>query len=461
MFALSFKNRIAFYYLLSTALIVFVVFIIIYFVVSSSVIFDVNRDLNIEIERHLEDVKKLKDTSHLVKPGEWEESEHTEIQINPIFVEILDRSGRFMEKSPNLKSEHLAFYGKEETGIFHDGKLGGIHIRQTQSPLYNDGKRVGYVIIAMSIEEPKLVIDNLRFILYTTFPVVLFVLFFLAQFIAGRSIRPVKSIINTTSRITNNNFDDRIVLPPNRDELHTLSTTINNLLDRIENAIAREKQFTSDASHELRTPLAVVKGTLEVLIRKPRNTEEYHEKIKYCISEVDRLNTLVDQLLLLARFENQKIVVDKREIALDETILESLERFSSKIEADKMTIDFTFEKHFYIRSDLYLVSIIIENLLSNALKYSRPNSSIKIALSENESTVNCAFIDNGIGIAASELNKIFGQFYRSQASEHPAIKGTGLGLSLVKRLCDLLEISLQIESAEGKGTTATLSFKKH
>ena len=461
MFRLSFKNRIAFYYLLSTAIIVFAVFIAIYLVVSTSVILDINRDLNLEIERHVEDVQKLKDTSRLVKPGEWEESEHTEIDINPIFVQILDRNGHYMEKSPNLKGENLVFYPNDPQGAFHDNRIGKIHIRQTQTPLFNHGKHVGYAIIAMSIEEPKLVVDNLRFILYITFPIVLLVLFFVTRLIAGRSIRPVQGIIDTTSRITNYLHDERIALPQNRDELYTLSTTINNLLDRIENAIKREKQFTSDASHELRTPLAVVKGTLEVLIRKPRETAEYHEKIKYCISEVDRLNNLVDQLLLLARFENQKVIINRQEIALDEIILESLERFSAKIESASMAINFRFEKHYYVVSDAYLVSIMIDNLLSNALKYSGTGKAIHILFSENETHITCSFIDNGIGITKADLEKIYEQFYRSQATEHPAIKGTGLGLSLVKRLCELLQVDLEIESVEGQGTTAKLLFQKN
>jgi signal transduction histidine kinase len=459
--ALSFKNRIAFYYLLSTALVVVTVFIVIYIVVSASVTLDINRDLNIEIERHVHDVKKLKDTSHLVKPGEWAESEHTELDVNPIFVEVLDRNGKFREKSPNLKNLHLKFYKDEKSGVYRDNRLGKIHIRQTQTPLVNDGHRVGYAIIAMSIEQPKLVLDNLRVVLFVTFPIVLLVLFVVTRLIAGKSIRPVRHIIDTTSRITNNNFDDRIQLPTNRDELYTLSTTINNLLERVENAIKREKQFTSDASHELRTPLAVVKGTLEVLIRKPRDTEEYLEKIKYCINEVNRLNNLVDQLLLLARFEDQKMTVAKVDVALNEIILESLERFSSKIAAQKISIAFTFERHYYVHSDAYLVSTIIENLLSNALKYSRPESLVKIALAENEHGVNCAFVDQGIGIPESDMDKIFEQFYRSQATEHSSIKGTGLGLSLVKRLCDLLHIKLKIESAQGKGTTAMLFFPKN
>ncbi|MFY7810483.1 MAG: histidine kinase dimerization/phospho-acceptor domain-containing protein, partial [Flavobacterium sp.] len=93
-----------------------------------------------------------------------------------------------------------------------------------------------------------------------------------------------------------NNFSARIPLPVNKDELYYLSSTINSLLTRIETAIAREKQFTTDASHELRTPLAVIKGTLEVLIRKPRTSFEYQEKIIYCIKEIDTINQLIDSI---------------------------------------------------------------------------------------------------------------------------------------------------------------------
>src|SRR5512139_762628 len=101
--------------------------------------------------------------------------------------------------------------------------------------------------------------------------------------------------------------DERIELPANKDEIYTLTSTINQLLDRLEDAVLREKQFTSDASHELRTPLAAIKGTLEVLIRKPREVEQYESKISYCIIEVDRMSTIIDQLLMLARYDGGKI----------------------------------------------------------------------------------------------------------------------------------------------------------
>ncbi|RYF13191.1 MAG: HAMP domain-containing histidine kinase, partial [Oxalobacteraceae bacterium] len=184
----------------------------------------------------------------------------------------------------------------------------------------------------------------------------------MTRYLAGKSIVPVLEITDTTNRISHDNLDERIALPKNRDELFVLSTTINGLLDRVENAVIREKRFASDASHELRTPLAVIKGTLEVLIRKPRDTQEYEKQISYCVSEVDRLSNLVDQLLLLARVESQKSEIKSQEVALDEVILESMRRFSSEISNARLKIEFAFEKRYTIVSDAWLVAIVIENL---------------------------------------------------------------------------------------------------
>ncbi len=439
---------------------ILVVFTIIYFIVSTSVNFHINQDLQIEIERHQNEVKYHGNSLHLVEDGEWEEREHREINVNPIFVQVLDNQAKFIDKSPNLYDQFLHFNFHQQEG-FHDTKIGDIDIRQVQAPLVIKDKIVGYVIIAMSLEEPKMVLKNLQITLSILFPIIMIALFFVTRWIAGRSIKPALNIIQTTSNITNNNFDQRITLPENKDELFMLSSSINELLDRIESAIVREKQFTSDASHELRTPLAVIKGTLEVLIRKPRENHEYIEKIKYSIKEVDRLNNLVDQLLLLARFENQKLVIRKEKVALDEMILQSLERFSSKIENKKVVVNFTFDKHFWAATDPYFASIIIENLLSNAIKYSEEGGVLDIVLSEEEDKIFCKIKDYGIGIAKEDLDKIYKQFYRSKATVHPAIKGSGLGLSITKKLCSLLQINLCIESIEGEGAEASLVFERY
>jgi signal transduction histidine kinase len=317
---------------------------------------------------------------------------------------------------------------------------------------------VGHLFVAMSLDDATMILTNLRNTLFIAFPLILIVLFLIARLIAGRSIRPVSMITETSGRITRDNLKDRIVLPQNKDELYVLSKTINDLLDRIENAVEREKQFTSDASHELRTPLTVLKGTLEVLIRKPRSQSEYEDKINFCISEVNRLNNLVDQLLLLARFENQKQSLKIEKVYLNAQILDILTLYSGKINAKKINLTHSFSGNYYINSDNYLVSIIISNIISNAIKYTNDNGEISISLSQKNNKTICIISDNGIGISKDDLDKIFNPFYRSNATNHPEIKGSGLGLSIVKRLAQLLNITFEIHSEINKGTTIILSF---
>jgi len=165
-------------------------------------------------------------------------------------------------------------------------------------------------------------------------------------------------------------------------------------------------------------------------------------------------------LLLLARFENQKIITDGQLVELNSIILQSLERFSSKIEQHNIFIDLSFSKHFTIQADGYLISVIIENLLSNAIKYSPENGQIKIALFEDSNFIVCQISDNGIGIPNEDLAKIYDQFFRSQPMAHANIKGSGLGLSIVKRLCDLLQTEIHFESDINKGTNVRLNFPK-
>ena len=454
----SIKNRIALYNLISTALLILVVFAVIYRIVSFSVNSDINKDLEIEINLHTEYVSNQKVFSGLVDRLEWNESEHREIIINPVFVQAFDVHGNSVEKSPNLKGENLKLQKDRISKDYKDTYVTGIAIRQVQAPLLFKGQLKGYVIIAMSVEQPVMVLDNLLLVLLVAYPIVLLVLTFITRIVAGQAIKPALDIIATTQNITDNNFDQRIRLPKNKDELYVLSSAINGLLDRIENAIAREKQFTSDASHELRTPLAVLKGTMEVLIRKPRTAEEYNEKIRYCIDEVNRLNEMVDQLLLMARFEDQQMAVAYQKVILDEVILQALERYSPKIEAKCLQVIFDFKEHFEVTSDAGMTSLIIENILSNAIKYSTANEVVNISLVKQNNTTVCLIQDNGIGIAAKDMDKIYGQFYRSEALNHSDVKGTGLGLSIVKRLCTILNIGLDVQSVKEVGTKVSLVF---
>ncbi|WP_316632708.1 HAMP domain-containing sensor histidine kinase [uncultured Flavobacterium sp.] len=458
MLQLSFKNRIALNYIITTGLLILVVFSVIYFIVKHTVYNHIDGNIKVEVHNHLDEIKQKKGEIILIDQEEWNEREHNTVDVNPVFVEFLDLKKKIIDKAPNLKAQVLEFKDSAEDFELFDTKMGDHPIRQIQVPLHIKNKKIGYLIVAMSLEDSKLVLNNLFDVMSLSFLAILVLLFFIARFFAGRSIKPINAIINTSRIITRDNLKARIPLPKAQDELYVLSKTINNLLNRIEDAIEREKQFTSDASHELRTPLTVIKGTLEVLIRKPRDCKEYEEKINYCVKEVDHLNLLVDQLLLMARFENQKQNIKTESVYLNTLILDVLRLNSEKINEQNISIKFNAFEDYYIKSDTFLVITILRNIISNAIKYNNKEGEVSILLSkQNEKTI-CTISDNGIGIAKEDLEAIFNPFFRSNSTDHPEIKGTGLGLSIVKRVTELLHIEFKIDSEKGLGTIVVLSF---
>lgn len=453
---LSFKNRIALYYISTTALLIGFVFVVIYLLVDLRVSNHLNHDIQREVDKHVHEIGVKDGIIALKKPQEWMEREHNTVGVDPVFIEFLDLKGNHIDKSPNLKDADLCYSSDREDYVFYDELLADKRIRQIQVPIVDDnGKRVGHLLVAVAREGSEIVLETLRQILFTAYPIILIILFLVARFIAGRSIRPINEIIDTSNKITRDNLVERILLPHHKDELHILSATINQLLDRVENVIEREKSFSSYASHEFRTPLAILKGTLEVLVRKPRQQTEYEEKIKYCINEIDHLNYLVDQLLILTRFENQKqsLKIDGQTIEI--FINHTLDYYQKQLEQKGITIrrDPSSEK-VNLKTDTYLFSTIINNLLSNAIKYSQAESTIYINVFQEKQQIILEIKDEGIGIPEAETQKVFDKFYRS--SNRSDIKGFGLGLPIVKQFCSLLNIQIQISSKVNNGTSIKL-----
>ncbi|TDE15261.1 sensor histidine kinase [Dyadobacter psychrotolerans] len=457
--ATSFKNKIALNFTLSTAFLVAVIFFVIYNIVSLTVFNELRNEINLEADKHFYEVGVKDGMPFIADKAEWLEREHRELEINPVFVQITDSRGIIIEKSPNLKLDGLNTDLSQENKAFFQTQLKGQAIVQIQVALKDKSEIAGYLIVAIPITESEKVLYNLKSVLLICFPVVLLVLFFVTRFIAGKSIQPVLSVISTAGKITNENLTARIPVPASKDELRKLVVTINDLMDRIENAVEREKQFTSDASHELRTPLAVIKGTLEVLIRKPRSIQEYKDKVAFAIKEINRISYLVDQLLLLARFESQKKAMDHQKIDLSELTATILLRQQQQILEKGISVSFDTEDQYCVYYDPYVVDIIIENVISNAVKYSTQSGRIRIRISKNDSEIIYSVADKGIGIEANEIEKILKPFYRSNPLQHPHITGNGLGLSIVKRMCELLRIEFLIESQPGNGTTASFVFR--
>ncbi|SKB35718.1 Signal transduction histidine kinase [Salegentibacter holothuriorum] len=455
---LNFKNRITYHYIVATATLMALVFGAIFFTVKNTVLENLDSDLSYEATKHTGEIVINGERIYFANKAEWEEREHRESEVNPVFIQLMDKQGNLMDKSPNLKLDKLSFKPIEFEGHFNT-KLNQKNIRQIQLPIERKGKIKGYMLAAMSYESALSVISKLRNVLLVSYFIVLIGVYFVSRFLAGRSIKPVREISNTITRITRNNLNERVSTPQNQDEIHELSTNFNALLERIENAIEREKQFTSDASHELRTPLATLRGTLEVLIRRPRNQAEYEEKIRYSLNEIDRMTSTLEQLLLLARLDNSNHHIKHDEwTSLPKLIDESISKFKDIIKEKNLKIntDFTYSDKAY---GLYYYSkIIIDNVLGNAIKYSNANSNINIGIKTLKDKIICKITDEGIGIKEEDLNRIYDSFFRSDPLNHKKMAGNGLGLSIAKKCADAIGAKIEMESNFGYGTTVNIIF---
>lgn len=456
---ISLRNRIALFYLSATSVITLLLFVVIYQVVYNTSFKTLDERLEFEALDILDDIDMTLDTVYFIDESEWSEKEHSDVEVYPIFAEVTNIEKRSLKKTPNLKSNSLIII----PGITENfnTRISDKQIRQLQQPILNkNGQLIGYIMIAIPVEGAINVISSLKNVLLISYPVLLLILFFISRYIAGKSITPLIKINAEAQKITKENLSTRIELPKNKDEIHELAGTINSLMNRLEDAVLREKQFTSDASHELRTPLSVIKGTLEVLIRKPREALHYQNKIQYCIKEVDRIGVLIDQLLMLARFESEKVHSNETKIELNQNVQYCIHRLSEYAADKGIRINFDEMNRYFVHADSALLDIILENLFSNAIKYSNESKQIDVSLNESENEVTCSIKDYGIGMNQEQIKRVFDRFYRSEEARSTEAGGHGIGMAIVKRLTELQSIKVSYSSEILKGTTVKLTFDK-
>jgi len=456
---LKFKNRIAIFNTLAVALITALVFVVIYWVVHESSYAHLDSDILAEKDEVISNLDWHKDSIIINKMPEWDEAEHNKVEVNPTLLQLVDTKGKVIFHSTNLLTGHFLFNPKIVQEMFFNDEIFGQKIRLGQFPVMNDaGEVIGQLTIAISRQESYIILNNLVLVLYIAFPLVLVVLFFASSLAASKAIEPIHQLIKTTSGISDSTIGTRLILPERKDELYTLAKTMNELLVRIEDSMLQQKQFTSDASHEIRTPLSAIRGTLEVLIRKPREPKMYDEKITGIIKQVDRLDELLQQLLQLARIESGTTVAQKEAIALSGMISTLSEKWKEPAAAKQISIDIDVPANVVVYGDKLFLEIVLTNLVINGIKYGKENGHVAVEWHADSNTL--AIRDDGHGIDPTHLPNIFNRFYRADEARSSTVKGSGLGLSIVKKLVDLQHILLFAESVPGVGSSFTLQFPR-
>lgn len=402
--------------------------------------------LNDEINNHVDYVLHEPVLINYIPDKEWEEIEHTDFAMNPVFITIYDADFKLVDKSPNLTQNTLEWDSKQPEKEPYYIQVDSINLLASQAPLIHHGQTVGYVIAAVSTKHNQLALDYLDRALLYIFPISIFLIFITARYTARNAVHPVFKVIQTAQKITDYNLSERVPLPKNKDELYQLSITINALLDRLETQINNAKQFSADASHELRTPLSIIKGTLEVLIRKERSPLDYHKNIHYTLLQVERLNRMVEQFLMLSRIENK--IEESKQTALDfrSEVEASIGRLQFLIDEKNMTYDTSnLMPHTHVNTRLYL-EIILDNILSNAIKHGSLSSVITVQSKRTPTHYILEFENATTPIPESQLQHFSERYFRTTENQNTTPIGYGLGLNIANKLAEIEGWTLRFEN---------------
>lgn len=255
--------------------------------------------------------------------------------------------------------------------------------------------------------------------------------------LSRRALSPVSSIIDAARSITATDLDKRI--PVNyqvRDELTDLAETFNMMLNRLQKGFEREQRFTSDAAHELMTPLSSLRSEAEVMLRKPRSSEEYRETIDRMLTEVRRMSEMVHLLLQLSRVESVHRS-SPRVINISRITERQAAEFEEAAQKQGLDLNIIVEEGLHIRAPDAYIEEVINNLVENALKYTPEGGKVSVKLHRSSGKAIIHVSDTGIGFDEETRKHIFERFYRSTQAEVQKRSGSGLGLPLVKAIVEL------------------------
>lgn len=275
--------------------------------------------------------------------------------------------------------------------------------------------------------------------------------------LAHRALMPVDRITRAAQTISIRDMRSRLPVPQTGDEIQRLAVAWNDLLERLDGAVSRLRQFTGDISHDLRTSLTVMSATTQVSLKKRRTTEEYEQALGIILQECQSTTQLLDDLLAASRTETQEQVAHVP-IPISEMVEEACEQIRGRLEEKQLVIRPQIESDHWIYGDLSLVRRLILILLDNAVKYTPRSGTITVLLHEEENSLGLHVEDTGVGIAADQLDRVFDRFYRVDSSRNRDHSGNGLGLAIAKWITEVHGATISVASYEHKGSTFTVHF---
>jgi heavy metal sensor kinase len=266
-----------------------------------------------------------------------------------------------------------------------------------------------------------------------------------------RALAPVDKITASAERITSHNLSERLPVAKTADEFERLSTALNLMIARLDDAFQHSRRFMGDASHELRTPLTVMRGELESLTTE-NLTPELQQRLGSALEELERLINIVEGLLALSRLDAGEAQAEWVKFDLAALASATADQMSLLAEDKNITTTCAPAKDVWIEGDRARMKQVVVNLLDNAIKYTPPGGSVGLSVTTRQGKAVLEVADNGIGIPSEALPKVFDRFYRVDDARTREQGGAGLGLSIVKAICAAHHGRVEVFSKPGQGS---------
>lgn len=402
----------------------------------------VERDVVLQVTQVTERLSKR-------QPGVFEIVENKEEFKN---VSIYAIDGKYLVGQYNYDVVNISFQEGMPRRESVDGKDYIVYDTRTPGP---PGRPGGFWIRGVeSVNSTMLLGRSAIVIMLVLIPLILLLTALGGYYIAKKAFMPINNIVKTANEISaQSDIKQRIEINPQskQDELYNLSVTLNKMLDKIENLIMQEKQFTSDASHELRTPISVILAQGEYLLNIAENEKE-KELAQTIVDKSKQVSKLVSRLLLLARIDQNRQKFNKEKVDIGVIIdvaVDSMKEFALK---KGILLFSNVDEQTIVYADEALLLSAITNLISNGIKYGKQSGHVSVSASKIGDRCEIVVADNGVGISKEHLDKIWTRFYRVDDVRNDEYGSNGLGLSMVKSIIELHGGKISVKSEPLKGT---------
>lgn len=268
------------------------------------------------------------------------------------------------------------------------------------------------------------------------------------------AVNPIVRIRSTLEKIASPDLVQKIDYNAKSSEVERLVDVLNKLLESVKNFADSYKSLISDVSHELRSPLTALRGNIEVALRKKRTAEEYEKILQNNLANTLRLSKMIDNLLFLARADNNLLNLRMEYFDLSSLLKNIVEQRRDIIKTNRLDLEEDYQEHLEVFGDMDLLSQAFSNVIDNAIKYTNSNGTITIKTFKTDKNAVVTIRDSGIGIPEDEISHIFERFYR--AKKNHSLRGTGLGLYITKRIIDAHKGKISVKSDSNSGTELTI-----